>query len=127
MKKLLILLFSILILPLSVNASDVYYCSDDDHIGYRVIENFEVKSFPDRKFKIKIDFKNLDVESDKIFMTILKECVFNTYTNSLMCISKYGTTFAINKDTLRFARSEMYTQKIPNDDYTLAYGTCEKF
>jgi hypothetical protein len=126
MKKLLVLLFSIF-LHSSVYASDVYYCSDDNHIGYKVKENFAVKNFTTKKFKIKIDFKNLDVESDKIFMTILKECVFNTYTNSLMCISKYGTTFAINKDTLRFARSEMYTQKIPNDDYTLAYGTCEKF
>ena len=55
MKKLLAFLFSIVILPLSANASDIYYCTDNNHIGYELSDNFKVKNYESRRFKIKID------------------------------------------------------------------------
>ena len=61
MKKLLILLFSLIILPLSVNASDVYYCSEDAAIGFVPSENYKKSTFNEEKFKMSIDFENKKV------------------------------------------------------------------
>jgi hypothetical protein len=129
MKKLLILLFSILILPLSANASDVYYCTDNNHIGYELSDNFKVTDYKSRRFKIKIDFEKKNVISETIFMykDSVKECIYDNYTKTLYCISEYGTAFSINKNTLNFVRGEIYIEENQEDDYTLAYGKCEKF
>ena len=48
MKKLL--LISILILPLSIYASDVYYCSDDEAVGFDPTENFQKTAYHEKKF-----------------------------------------------------------------------------
>ena len=52
MKKLIyIILLSIL--PLTINASDVYYCSDDAITGFDRSENFKQKNFnPQKAFGI---------------------------------------------------------------------------
>ena len=132
MKKPLLLLFSILILPLSVNATDIYYCSDDDTIGfdvnnnnYKIITNFDTK-----KFKILIDFENYNVVSDNMFMggVTNQRCLFDNVDKTLYCINNYGRGFSINKNSLRYARSTIFIEEIyKTDDYILAYGTCEKF
>tara|TARA_B100000953_G_scaffold288837_1_gene272289 strand:- start:45 stop:440 length:396 start_codon:yes stop_codon:yes gene_type:complete len=130
MKKLLLLLFSIFLLSsLSVFADDIYYCSDDENIGYDLSENFKIDTFIDRKFRIMIDFNNLNVISESIYMGTgeRKKCIFDNFTKTLYCISSLGTSFSINKNTLSFARSEMYIEENQFDDYTLSYGTCEKF
>ena len=129
MKKLLALLFSILILPFSVYASDVYYCSDNNNIGFDLAKNFKVTDFKYRKFKILIDFEKKNVISETIFMykDSVTECIFDNYSKTLYCIGEYGTAFSINKNTLNFARGEIYIEENKDDDYTLAYGTCEKF
>ena len=129
MKKLLVLLFSILILPLSVNASDVYYCSDDDITGFDVSDNFDVDRFKTEKFKIMIDFDNKNVTSNKIDFTSSynQKCFLNINDDTLYCMNDVGTSFSINKLNLRYFRSDIYNQKDLINDIFLAYGTCEKF
>tara|TARA_B100000795_G_C22337747_1_gene263809 strand:- start:63 stop:443 length:381 start_codon:yes stop_codon:yes gene_type:complete len=126
MKKLLVLLFSIIILPLSANASDVYYCSDTAQIGFEPKLNFKSDTYEERKFKISIDFIEQKVKSKSIYMEDNK-CLFNNTDQTLYCISLWGTAFSINKNTLRFARGEIYNKKNQGDSITLAHGTCEKF
>ena len=127
MKKLLILLFSTLILPISVYASDVYYCVDDAITGFDTSENHKVSQFNEQKFKILIDFENKNITSKEIFFTNSsnKKCVFEPANQSLNCINNYGVAFAISKNDLYFVRSSI-TPSIGDDPY-VAYGTCEKF
>ena len=124
-KKLLILLFSLFFLS-PVYASDVYYCSDTEQIGFEPDLGFKSDTYQERKFKISIDFIKHKVISNSIYMDENK-CLFNNMDQTLYCISIWGTAFSINKNTLRFARGEIYNKKNQNDSITLAHGTCEKF
>ena len=127
MKKLLVLLFSILMLSFSVNASDVYYCSDDDTIGFRPAENYKIVNLIDKKFKILIDFENKKVVSEEIFLGEIwvKKCF--RYLDMLNCMSNAGITFGIDKTNLKYVRSRVYQDKKYKDDIALSHGTCEKF
>jgi hypothetical protein len=127
MKQLLALLFLILMLPFSVNASDVYYCSDDNHVGFETTKNYEITRYTPKKFKIMIDFENNNVISDKIWFLKESDSSCIKYSNVLYCINNYGAVFAINKKSLKFFRSSVTNGPEPLDDPTLAYGTCEKF
>ena len=129
MKKLLILLFSILILPLSVIASDVYYCSEDDKTGYVASDNFIHVMFNESKFKIMIDFDNKKVLSDKLYFKSdsLQECFYPFPNKTLYCMNEYGGAFSIDKLTLRFLYADIYNTKSMTNDPRLSHGTCEKF
>ena len=129
MKKLIIL-FTILIMPLLVNASDVYYCSEDSATGFRTIDKdkYEVAQFNPIKFKILIDFENQKLISSKILFSDnpnYQKCILAE--NILSCMSKYGVTFSINKKSLLFYKSSIYNSDPPSDDLVVSYGTCEKF
>ena len=63
MKKLLILLFSLFFLS-PVYASDVYYCSDTEQIGFEPDLGFKSDTYQERKFKISIDFINKIITFD---------------------------------------------------------------
>jgi len=130
MKKLLVLLFSILILPISVYASDVYYCSDNSKIGFDRSNNMKIGTFDESRFKIMIDFEKMNISNEKIFYGGVTDqrCVFDNTDATLYCINNYGRTFAINKNSLNYVRSITYLEEIyKSDDYILAHGTCEKF
>jgi len=127
MKKILLLLFSSLILPLSATASDVYYCSDDNHIGFETTKNYAVTEYLPNKFKIMIDFENKNIISEKIWFLKGYKPSCNSISNSLYCINEFGAVFAINKKSLKFFRGSVTNGPEPLDDPTLAYGTCEKF
>ena len=60
-------LLVILILPISIHASDVYYCVDDDATGFNPKENYAVTRFVGNKFKIMIDFKQNMVQSKDLY------------------------------------------------------------
>jgi len=130
MKKLLVLLFSILVLPVSVNASDVYYCSDDSVTGFDPSENYKPSKYLPEKFKIMIDFENANVVSEKLYFHSdqqhRKKCLTD-YANNLYCINDVGTAFSINKKNLMFHRSEIFISTPRSDDIYIAYGSCEKF
>ena len=127
MKKLLILLFSILILPFSANASDVYYCSDDAMTGFDRSENFKQKNFNPKKFKVLIDFDNQKISSESMFFSsgFRQKCFFNE--NALYCVNGVGVSFSINKSTLRYFSADLYNTKNTIQDPVISHGTCEKF
>ena len=130
MKKLILLLFSILILPISVYASDVYYCSDNSMIGFERANNMKIGTFIEERFKIMIDFEKMNISNEKIFYggVTNQRCIFDNIDATLYCINNYGKAFAINKNSLNYVRSDIYLEeKYKSDDYTLAHGTCEKF
>jgi len=129
MKKLLILLFSILILPFSVYASDVYYCSDDEGTGFNPKQNYEHSLYSLEKFKVLIDFENEDAVSNFLHLNDIwdKKCFYQTNHGTLYCMNSVGYGFSINKLNLRFIRSSIYNIVNQNDDITLSHGTCEKF
>jgi len=123
MKKILILLFSIL--ALSSNASEVYYCSDDGRIGFKTAQNFKIGKFGKEKFKIMIDFENKNIISETLGFNGLAVTKCVIYDDNLYCINDYGESFSFNKKNSRFMRSSMINAVV--DDVTLAHGMCEKF
>ena len=131
MKKFIVLflLFFSLILSSNNYASDVYYCSDNDLIGFDPKENFKKKNYTEQKFKILIDFENKNVFSNDIWMgeNSVIRCVFDNIHETLYCISDFGTAFSINKKNLKFRRGVIYNQVNQGDDITITYGTCDKF
>ena len=129
MKKLLILLFSILILPFSVNASGVYYCSDDGLVGFNPADNFEIGSYNLRKFKIMIDFENENVVSESLYLvpTWDQKCWYTDIHDTLYCMNEVGIAFSINKNNLRYYNSSIYNSPEYADTVYIGHGTCEKF
>jgi hypothetical protein len=129
MKKILILLFSLLILPVSTNASDIYYCTEDDSIGFYPKEDFRQRDYVLDRFPISIDFKNKNVISENIWMgkDSVKKCIYESIDKTLYCLSDYGTGFSINEKSLEFRKSIIYNKVNQGDDISLSYGTCEKF
>jgi len=130
MKKLLVLLFSTIILPISVYASDVYFCSDDGLTGFDPRQNFEQKNYSPQNFKVMVDFKNEYIISEDLYFDkdIPSKCIFeDIVSNALYCISPLGTTFSINKINLSFIRSVMFNAIDYQDDIGIGYGSCQKF
>ena len=127
MKKILILLFSILILPLSINASEVYYCLEDGRTGFDTEDNFQQTNFKTDKLKIMIDFDNQEIISEKINFTSdeVQKCYFNYET--LYCMNSLGTSFSIHKPTLKYFYADIYNVANMTNDPRIAHGTCEKF
>ena len=127
MKKILILLFSIILLPLSANASEVYYCLDDGKTGFDVNENFKQSKFMNGKFKIKIDFDNLKLTSDELYFNtdVRQKCFSNDET--LYCMNAVGTSFSIHKPTLKYLYADIFNIKDMINDPRLVHGKCEKF
>ncbi len=130
MKKLLVLLFSIVILPISVYASDVYYCSEDDSTGFNPKENYKQVNFNEKRFKILIDFGNETIVSEDIlfFKDIRTKCFFEGYiSNALFCINEVGAVLSVNKTNLKFFRSAIHNPDQPEDSILISYGSCQKF
>ena len=123
MKKLIV----ILILPISISASDVYYCVDDAATGFSPKKNFAVSQFIPQRFKIMIDFERNMVQSDDLYFKTHNKpkCVNNLGT--LNCIQALGQTFIISKANLKYFRSGMFNPGNAEDDIYVAYGKCEKF
>ena len=130
MKKQLILLFSTIILPISVFASDVYYCSEDAVTGFDPKQNFKRQRYNPGKFKIMIDFKNEYIDSNDIFFPKNEGKCISTYDDAgkiLYCISRAGSAFSINKTNLKFIKSFIFNVKDYQDDIVIGYGSCQKF
>jgi hypothetical protein len=129
MKKLLVLLFSIFIFPLSLYASDVYYCSDDSLTGFTPATNYKQQNFNEEKFKIMIDFENKNVVSEKLYLGGIwdQKCWYDKMDSTLYCMNQVGRAFSINKLNLRYFRSNIYNRVDLKDHIWIGYGTCEKF
>jgi hypothetical protein len=130
MKKLLIFLFVMLILPSSVIASDIYYCVEDGAVGFDPTKNFKKKSYNATKYKMLIDFENKSITSNDLFMDssiVNQTCSYNAQNSTLYCLNILGKALSINKINLRFIFSSIYNRVDLIDDILISYGTCEKF
>ena len=110
--------------------AQVLYCSDDDAVGFQVSQNNKVTRFLGEKFKIKVDFNNRVLVSKELFFTDLTEsraCVADNRERALYCINRYGTTFNINLNTMKYFKSTMFVAKGNTDTAAISYGTCENF
>ncbi|MDB9753855.1 hypothetical protein OAB29_06875 [Oceanospirillaceae bacterium] len=126
MKKQLVLLFSIFFFSSASIFADVLYCSSDDATGFVVKESYKRSAFKTNRFKLKVDFENKSMSSADIFMQGVVECVGDNTT--MYCLSGYGTSFALNRKTLKFHYSIIYLkEENQRDSITLHHGKCEKF
>ena len=121
--KLLVALF----LPISIYASDVYYCVEEGITGFNPKENLAITKFKEGRFKVMIDFEqNMLQSSDLMFESYIKSTCL-AYLDNLNCINDMGRSFIINKETLKFYRGAMYSPGKSNDSVYVSHGYCEKF
>ena len=117
-------------LSLSVNAADVYYCSEEGSTGFNPKQNYKQVNFNDSRFKIMIDFENETIVSDDIlFLKNLRtKCFFeDSFSNALYCINEVGAVLSVNKTNLKFFRSTIYNDNKPTESIVVSYGSCQKF
>ena len=75
-----------------------------------------------------IDFEQNMVKSKVLSYDSLSVPKCDVYLNNLTCIHyKYGTTFILDKLTLKFYRSGMFMPGVSTDSVFVAHGSCEKF
>ena len=127
MPKFLLILFIALAPMNSLASGDVYYCSYDDATGFVPQEGFKVAAFELRRFTAHIDFEAPMATSEKLWLKDDVKCSEDNFNSSIYCMSNWGSTFVISRDTLKFYYSSMFMTKVPNDTVVMAHGKCEKF
>ena len=128
--KILLTLFVLLFsFPLY---ADIYYCTEDDRVGFKKDNNNQVTEFQLQKFTIKIDIKNKTVSTEEDNETVYygssanSECI--TYFESeIYCINDLGDAFTFNKNTNNFKIASMINTDSDLDDPSISQGTCSKF
>ena len=126
--KILITIF-ILFFSSMIHA-DVYYCLEEDSIGFIPSENFRQANYTEDRYTIKIDSEKLTIASDDIGMpeghSTCKKYFY--HENVLQCNSPIGgRDFTLNLNTLIFTYTATYITDEMNDGLVLSWGKCEKF
>ena len=129
MKTLLTLFVLLFSFPLY---AEIYYCTEDDRVGFKKNNNNKVTEFQLQKFTIKIDIKNKTVSTEEDNETVY----YGSYTNSecityfeseIYCINDLGDAFTFNKNTNNFKIAQMINTDRDIDDPSISQGTCSKF
>ncbi len=130
-------LFTLLVLFFSTTVfayEEMYYCSHVDSGGFHNKGNgYELLLLSLKKFKIKIDFSNLTIDSKDLNMEKGKvgeaKCQTTHDAEFFSCNNALGRMFTINSNSLRytFASTFGYISGTDKDTIWVAYGTCEKF
>ena len=133
MKKLLILLFSILI-SFNSYGNKVFFCNDELATGFHYKNNkYSVTNFTPQRHTIKFndDFSLLSGLDDSDWEC--SDSYFSSTYNSISCISPYqnGGSFSYHKISKRYVFLESSTDgyidnNSPSDDF-LSAGTCKDF
>ena len=113
-------------------SAEVYFCVEDDRVGFNKDNNNQVTEFILQKFKIRIDIKNKTVvteeDSENIYFGSFAntECV--TYLESeIYCINDLGDAFTFNKNTNNFKVAQMINTDKDRDDPSISQGSCSEF
>ena len=131
-----VLIFSIFLLFPSIVFSEeqIYYCTDDEIVGFDPSKNYKLQKFNPLRFSIKINFTKPSLVSEKILfpteghLNDLSSCLFHvSKKNIIYCTSVVGSTFSFNKNNSRFHRSNLYNKNNNTDDIFISHGSCEKF
>ena len=133
MKSFFIIIF--LFVPSLVFGSnnDIYFCSETDSVGFITQENYKFSKFNPIRFKIKVNFENKTLKSDKLFFResldwyTCKIHIDKKNSRSIYCSNKIGSTFSLNEDNLKFHYSYILNTSYESDTILLSYGYCEKF
>ena len=130
MKTLLTLFF--LFFSSSVIAQ-VYYCVEEDAVGFDSGKNLKQTDFDEIKFTADIDFEKLYLKSEDIFIDTSYDssiCINDFQNKYMQCVNGFGSSFTINKISLKF----VYTvglgyiiDRKSSDDLILSYGECSLF
>ena len=107
----------------------VYYCVEDQTIGFAPKENFKFYYYEEKRFKLKIDFDKPSLSGGEIYMSY-PECEYGSSIDKtiLFCTVEYGGYFSINRETYKFARSLVSGVGNENkDSLILSHGYCELF
>ena len=110
--------------------AEVFYCYEEDSIGFDKDKNSTKEEFILENFTFDIDFENETVfslsEQHKYLgfvETVDTEC--SVYKNEEMyCINVIGTAFSFNKNTLKFKIAKIFNSKKDSDDDSISYGVC---
>ena len=128
--KILLTLF-VLFFSFALSA-EVYFCVEEDRVGFNKDNNNQVTEFILQKFKIRIDVKNKTVvteeDSENIYFgsSANTECV--TYLESeIYCINDLGDAFTFNKNTNNFKVAQMINTDKDRDDPSISQGSCFEF
>ncbi len=112
---------------ISLGSNDkVYYCIEEESIGFDPKKNYKFTRFKELRYKVKIDFKRKFIDAKTIFFGSSKD-VCKTYEDNLYCSNFLGGTFSINKNTLKFHHSTVWISKNQKDTIEIAHGRCEVF
>jgi len=107
--------------------AEVYYCSSDDAVGFDLAENYKQYNYKDQRFQVKIDWQQRTMDSEKIYLKGGVKCIYEEFGNTLYCLSEYGTTLAVSRETLKFHFSTMFLKNDAVDDMVIYHGNCEIF
>jgi len=125
--NIVIFLLGLFALVSPVSAKDIYYCVADETTGFAPQENYKRKNYKNQRFNLEVDFENQTMKSEKIWLKDNVKCLSEVYTKTLYCTSIYGSTLAINKETLGFHFSNVFLPDGNMDDISISHGSCEKF
>ena len=110
--------------------AEVFYCYEEDSIGFDKDQNKTKEEFTLENFTFDIDFENetvLSLSDQHKYLGFIEsvstECT--VYENEEMyCINVIGTAFSFNKNTLKFKIAKIFNSKKDSDDDSISYGVC---
>ena len=127
--KTILTIFVLFFSPLVFADTKVFYCIEDQLVGFDSSNNYEFGYYKENRFKIKIDFKKPYFSSEDIFMSIT-ECNYAVGTNKdeLYCTTPFGAYFSISNVTYKFARAGIIGIGVGiKDTLFLSHCSCEPF
>ena len=112
--------------------AEVYYCVGENNTGFRYEENFlNQTTFKNQKFVADINFEKKTLISDDLLIRTDygHTCVIDHPYTEMQCINGWGTSFIIDKITLRFVwhKGLGYVTDEDGSDISLHYGQCQVF
>ena len=110
--------------------AEVFYCYEEESIGFDKDQNSTKEDFTLENFTFDIDFENetvLSVSEQHKYLGFVEavdtECT--VYKDEEMyCINVIGTAFSFNKNTLKFKIAKIFNSKKDTDDDSISYGVC---
>ena len=125
--NVIIFLLGLLTLAAPGSANGVYYCAEQETVGFDPNKNYKFTKYNVKRFYVQIDFEKQTMVSEKIWLTDYVKCLNGAYNKTLYCTSIYGSSLAINKETLGFHLSNVFLSDGIMDDISISHGSCEKF
>ena len=130
MKKIFLIVYLLFIqfLPsISLGSNDkVYYCIEEGKVGFNPKNNYKSSTFKVKRYKVLINFDRKFIKSKTIFFGNSKD-VCKIVEDNMFCSNFLGSSFSINKNTLKYFYSSIWIDKDPTDIIEVVHGRCEVF